>query len=94
MLNVWESQKEKNMVFAVIEDRGDRVVIAEVNCSMPITPTELVSASDIRIIGDTCNYETITNGVRKASEFMDYNPDLASDLPDYSKAIDDARQCL
>jgi len=41
------------MIFAVVEDRGNRVVIAPVNCEMAIVPTELVANTDIDIIGDS-----------------------------------------
>lgn len=55
MLNKWESQREKNMVFAIVADNDDRLVIAPVNSKLAIVPTELVSADDVRIVGDTCN---------------------------------------
>ena len=59
MLTNYESDAEKNQIFAVIEDRGDRLVIAPVNSDLifgrnSIVPTELVSRTDIRIVGDTC----------------------------------------
>jgi len=48
-----ESDREHQMIFAVVEDRGNRVVIAPVNCEMAIVPTELVANTDIDIIGDS-----------------------------------------
>ena len=51
-LTKWESEKEKNMVFAIGEDNCDRQIIAPVNCELNIVPTELVSINDIQIIGD------------------------------------------
>jgi len=53
MLTNYNCPQEKNMIFAVIEDNGDRVIIAPVNCKMPIVPTGLVHKTDIRIVGDT-----------------------------------------
>lgn len=47
------SGSEHQMLFTVVEDRGDRVVIAPVNCEMAIVPTELVASTDIDIVGDS-----------------------------------------
>ena len=52
MLTNYASQAEKNTVFAIIEDNGDRVVIAPVNSDLAIVPTELVPIDDIRIVGE------------------------------------------
>ncbi len=51
-----DSHAERNMIFAILEDNGDRLVIAPVNSTMSIVPTELVANTDIDIVGDTVNY--------------------------------------
>jgi hypothetical protein len=38
------------MLFRVVEDNGDRCVIAPVDCDLPIVPTELVAREALEFL--------------------------------------------
>ena len=51
--NWCDSKKEEQSIFAIIEDNGDKCVIAPVNCDLPIVPTQVIYANMLDIVGDT-----------------------------------------
>ena len=46
------SQQEKDTVFVVVEDNGDRLMISPVDTTMTISPIELVHKNDVCYIND------------------------------------------